>query len=102
MKAKKLVVIGLMGVLVLSVTLSALTFYARQPSPSSAIRSREQLNSVINAAVKQCIDSLPAGNPDCDAHLKDTVANVCAQDNGLDACHDGKVDQYYKARPQAK
>ena len=98
MKAKKVIVIGLMAVLVLSVTLSAITFYSRQ-TPSNAIQSMEGLNAAVNAAVKQCIDSLPAGTPDCDSQLKDSIANLCAKDSSLDACHDGKVDQYYKARP---
>ena len=98
MKAKKVIVIGLMAVLVLSVTLSAITFYSRQ-TPSNAIQSREGLNAAVNAAVKQCIDSLPSGTPDCDSQLKDSIANLCAKDSSLDACHDGKVDQYYKARP---
>lgn len=100
MKAKKVIVIGLMAVLVLSVTLSAITFYSRRPSPSNAVQSREELNSVVNAAVKHCIDSLPAGTPDCDSQLRDSVAGLCAQDSGLDACRDGKVDQYYRARQQ--
>ena len=99
MKAKKIIVIGLMAVLVLSVTLSAVTFYSRQGS-SNTIQSREGLNTAVNAAVKQCLDSLPAGTPDCDSQLKDSVANLCAKDSSLDACHDGKVDQYYKARSQ--
>ena len=100
MKAKKIVVIGLMAVLVLSVTLSAISFYTRQPSPSNAIQSKEELNSAVNAAVKHCIDSLPAGTPDCDSKLKDSITSLCTQDSELDACRDGKVEQYYKARQQ--
>lgn len=85
-----------MAVLVLSVTLSTLTFYSRRPS--SSVQTGSDLNSQVNAMVSGCIQSLPDGRPECDSQLKEIVAQLCQQDSSLDACTDGKVQQYYQAR----
>jgi hypothetical protein len=95
--AKKIFVIGLMAILVLSVTLSALTFYSRRP----AVQTRPDLNSQVNAMISTCAQSLPNGTQECDSQLKDVVTQLCQQDNSLDACTDGKVQQYYQARQAA-
>jgi hypothetical protein len=95
--AKKIFVIGLMAILVLSVTLSALTFYSRRTSPS--IQTLSDLNSQVNAMVSGCIQALPNGTPECDSQLKEIVSQLCQQNNdSLDACKDGRVQQYYQMR----
>lgn len=97
--AKKVVVIGLMAVLVLSVTLSALTFYSR--GPSSSIPTGSDLNSQANAMVSGCIQSLPNGTQGCDSQLKEIVTQLCQQDSALDVCKDGQVQKYYQTRQLA-
>lgn len=88
-----------MSILVLSVTLSAASYLSRRPNVQNRALSREELNLALNAAIQDCIASLPDGTDSCDAQLQDSVRNLCMQDSQLDACHDGKVEQYYKARP---
>lgn len=87
-----------MSILVLSVTLSAASYFSRRPNASNRISSRDELNVALNAAVQDCLASLPNGTETCDTRLEDSVRNLCAQDGQLDACTDGKVEQYYKAR----
>jgi hypothetical protein len=95
--AKKIIVIGLMAILVLSVTLSAITFYSRRPT---ALTSSD-LNSQVNAMVASCLQTLPNGTQQCDSQLRDAVIQLCQQDNSLDACKDGKTQQYYSERKLA-
>jgi hypothetical protein len=95
--AKKVFVIGLMAILVLSVTLSAITFYSRRP----AVQTRSDLNSQVNAMISGCLQSLPNGTQECDSQLKGIVTQLCQQDSSLDACKDGRVQQYYQARQRA-
>jgi len=96
--AKKIFVIGLMALLVLSVTLSALTFYSRAP-PMPSVQTFSDLNSQLNTLVSGCIQSLPNGTQECDTHLNEVVSKLCQQSNdSLDACNDGKVQQYYQKR----
>ena len=87
-----------MSILVLSVTLSAASYLSRRPNVQNRALSREELNLALNAAIQDCIASLPNGTDTCDAQLQDSVKDLCIQDSQLDACHDGKVEQYYKAR----
>ena len=63
------------------------------------------LNARINAAVNSCMQFLPSGNPTCDAQLGPAIDKICnPQSNAqqqlsqIDACHDGRVVQYYKVR----
>lgn len=93
MKKKQVIVIALGAILVFSVVFSAISFY--QPR---ATTTREQLNSQVNGLVDSCIKSLPAGIPQCDEQLRDIVSRLCQQDPTLDACSDGRVEQYYKTR----
>jgi hypothetical protein len=103
MAAKKVLVIGLMAVLLLSVLVSAISFYTRSPAPSPPINQAEA-NDKINRILDICIRSLPNGIPACDdPRLRDGIHKVCESNNNkLDACHDGKMDQYYRIRNEAK
>jgi hypothetical protein len=91
---KKIIVIGLMAILVLSVTLSAISFYSRR----SNVQTSSDLNSRVNAMVASCLQTLPNGTQQCDSQLKDVIMQLCQQDNSLDACKDGKTQQYYNQR----
>lgn len=103
MAAKKVLVIGLMAVLLLSVLVSAISFYTRSPAPTPPINPAEA-NDKINRILDICIRSLPNGIPACDdPRLRDGINKVCESNNNkLDACHDGKMDQYYRIRNEAK
>ena len=101
MHTKKVLVIGLMAVLLLSVLVSAISFYSRSSSPSPSIRESQD-NDRVNEIVDFCIRTLPNGTAACDNQLRDGVNKVCESNNKLDACHDGRVDQYYRMRNQAK
>ena len=93
-------VIGLMAVLGSSVLVGALSLYNRPSSNApSTISNQSGLNIKLNTVLDFCLRSLPNGNPACDKQLRDLVTQVCAANNGeLDACHNGKVDQYYVVR----
>jgi hypothetical protein len=98
---KKVLVIGLMVVLGSSVLVGAISLYNRSSSnaPAHIIGvNQTQINARLNGVVDFCMKSLPNGIQACDRQLKDVVTQVCANIGELDACHDGKVDQYYKAR----
>jgi|GEM_PF-1856060 hypothetical protein len=57
------------------------------------------LNTRLSDIVDFCLKYLPNGIQACDKQLKNVVTEVCAANNGvLDACHNGKVNQYYVAR----
>jgi len=56
----------------------------------------KQDNVRVNKIVDFCTRSLPNGTPACDNQLRDGINKVCESNNKLDACHDGRVDQYYK------
>jgi hypothetical protein len=95
--AKKAMVIGLMAVLGSSVLVGALSLYNR--SSLNAPPNQSGLNVRLNTILDICLKSLPNGIQACDKQLKDLVTQVRAANNGeLDACHNGKVDQYYVAR----
>jgi hypothetical protein len=103
MTAKKVLVIGLMAVLLLSVLVSAISVYTRSSSPSPSIKQAEaQLNDKINQILDICTRSLPNGIPACDNQLRDGINKVCESNNKLDACHDGRVNQYYTIRNEAR
>lgn len=93
MKKKQLVVITLGAILVFSVVFGAVSFYRPR-----ATTTREQLNSQVNGLVDSCVKTLPAGIPECDEQLRDIVSRLCQQDPTLDACSDGRVEEYYKSR----
>jgi hypothetical protein len=59
------------------------------------------LNMKLNEVVDFCIRSLPNGTSVCDNRLSPTANEICAEDSAkqsIDACNNGKVAQYYKAR----
>jgi hypothetical protein len=95
---KKILVIALMVVLVSSVVAGAISFYSR---PSTTNDNKMLLNARLNSVVNFCIQSLPNGTAVCDGQLAAAVNKICEENKGqmsLDACHDGKVNQYYKNR----
>jgi hypothetical protein len=99
--AKKVMVIGLMAVLGSSVLVGAVSLYNRSSSsaPTTIGVNQSELNARLNSILDFCLNSLPNGLQACDRQLKNLVTEVCAANNGrLDACHNGKVDQYYVAR----
>jgi hypothetical protein len=99
--AKKVMVIGLMAVLGSSVLVGAVSLYNRSSSsaPTTIGVNQSELNARLNSILDFCLNSLPNGLQACDRQLKNVVTEVCAANNGaLDACHNGKVDQYYVAR----
>lgn len=97
---KKMMVIGLMVVLGSSVLVGAISLYNRSSSnaPAPIGVNQSQINARLNGVVDFCMKSLPIGIKPCDKQLKDVVTQICASVGELDACHDGKVDQYYKVR----
>jgi len=99
--AKKVMVIGLMAVLGSSVLVGA-SLYNRSSSnapPTTIGVNQSELNARLNSILDFCLNSLPNGIQACDRQLKNVVTDVCGANNGrLDACHNGKVDQYYVAR----
>lgn len=93
MNKKQVIVIGLGAALFLSAVLSAVSI-SQPPAPIT----REELNSQVNSIVDSCMQTLPQGLPECDAQLREIVDQVCAQEPSLDACTDGRVDEYYRIR----
>jgi hypothetical protein len=93
---KKILVIVLIVVLASSVAAGASSLFTGTPST----RVEEQdINTQLNRVVDFCIDKLPAGIPECDSQLRELVDNACrANNNGLDACKNDKVHQYYRVR----
>jgi hypothetical protein len=94
--SKKIIVILLMVVLASSVAAGASSLFTGTP-PN---RVQEQdINAELNRIVEFCIESLPAGIPECDQQLREIVDNSCrASDNSLDACKNNKVDHYFRSR----
>jgi hypothetical protein len=97
--SKKILVIVLMIVLASSVLVGASSLFSGRPSPRSI--QQQDTNTQLNNVVDFCMKSLPNGIPECDNQLRDLVNSICnSNDNkdNLDACHNGRVDQYYKVR----
>lgn len=94
-------VIGLMAVLGSSVLVGAVSLYNRPSTnaPTAIGVNQTGLNTRLNSILDFCLNALPNGIQACDRQLKNLVTDVCAANNErLDACHNGKVDQYYAAR----
>src|SRR3954454_24570422 len=103
MTAKKVLVIGLMAVLWLSFLVRPISVYTRSSPPAPSIKQAEaQLNDKINQILDICTRSLPNGIPACDNQLRDGINKVYESNNKLDACHDGRVNQYYRIRNESK
>lgn len=95
MSGKKILVIIIMVVLISSVVASAVSFFNKPPT--NANNSNARLNQVVDF----CLRSLPNGTSVCDSELLPVVNKLCTEDGArgiMDACTDGRVQQYYKAR----
>jgi|SRR5215475_3151964 len=95
---KKILVIVLMAVLASSVIAGASTLFRGGSSPPTP---QVDINNRLNNVVDYCLMSLPNGIPECDNQLREIVTAVCSNNNNhnsLDACHDDKVNLYYKIR----
>jgi hypothetical protein len=97
---KKVMVIGLMVVLGSSVLVGAVSLYNRSSNapPHMVGVNESEINARLKGVVGYCMNSLPNGIQACDKELKHVVIQWCSNIAELDACHDGKVEQYYKAR----
>lgn len=84
-----------MVVLVSSVAAGASSLFTGTP-PN---RVQEQdINAELNRMVDICVESLPAGIPECDQQLREIVEFCRASDDSLDACKNNKVDHYFRSR----
>jgi hypothetical protein len=99
-RGNKLVVIILMGVLLSSAVAGAISFYNRSPNTNNVNNNIPLINARLNSVVSFCLKSLPKGYAACDSQLSPAVSKICAEHAGqpIDACRDGKVDQYYRIR----
>ena len=99
-RGNKLVVIILMGVLLSSAVAGAISFYNRSPNTNNNNNNIPLINARLNSVVSFCLKSLPKGYAACDSQLSPAVSKICAEHAGqpIDACRDGKVDQYYRIR----
>jgi Na+-transporting NADH:ubiquinone oxidoreductase subunit NqrC len=99
---KKILVIIIMVVLISSVVAGAASFFNKpQTSSNNNNNNNAFLNARLNQVVDFCMTSLPNGTSACDNQLLPVLNEICGQDGAkamIDACTDGKVLQYYKAR----
>lgn len=91
-----------MGVLVSSIVAGAMSYFNRSSSTANN-NNQILLNERVNNIVDFCINSLPNGTTTCDDRLGPLLNKICNGENNtaqqsLNACHDGKVEQYYKVR----
>jgi hypothetical protein len=101
LSGKRILVIIIMAVLVSSIVAGAMSYFNR--SSSTANNNQILLNERVNNIVDFCINSLPNGTTMCDSRLGPLLNKICNGENNtaqqsLDACHDGKIAQYYKVR----
>ena len=90
-----------MAVLASSVLAGASSLFSGRGSSPSSNTQQGDTNTQLNNVVDFCMKSLPNGIPECDSQLREIVNSVCNNNkDNLDACHDGKVDQYYRARAE--
>jgi hypothetical protein len=98
---KRILVVVIMGILVSSVIAGAISYFNRS-STTTAPTDQTLLNSRINNVVDFCLKSLPMGTSACDSQLGPILEKICGESTNiqqsLDACHNGKVIQYYKIR----
>jgi hypothetical protein len=101
LSGKRILVIIIMAVLISSIVAGAMSYFNR--SSSTANNNQILLNERVNNIVDFCINSLPNGTTMCDSRLGPLLNKICNGENNtaqqsLDACHDGKMAQYYKVR----
>ena len=97
---KKILVIIIMVVLISSVVAGTVSFF-NKPSTSANNSNNAFVNDRLNQVIDFCLRSLPNGTSICDSELLPVVNKLCTQDAArrmMDACTDGKVQQYYEAR----
>ena len=98
---KRILVVVIMVILVSSVIAGAASYFNRS-STTTAPTNQTLLNSRINSVVDFCLKSLPMGTSACDSQLGPVLDKICGENKNiqqsLDACHNGKVIQYYKVR----
>jgi hypothetical protein len=100
--SKKILVIVLMAVLASSVLAGTSSLFSGRRSPSPSNTQQVDINTQLNNIVDFCMQSLPNGIPECDNQLRDLVNSLCNDNReNLDACNDGRVNQYYKVRAEA-
>jgi c-di-AMP phosphodiesterase-like protein len=95
---KRIAVIVIMAILVSSVVAGAVSDFNRSTTTTN---NQASLNARIDNVVDFCLKSLPVGTSPCDSQLGPVLNRICSAENTqqtLDACHDGKVTQYYKVR----
>jgi hypothetical protein len=100
MSGKKILVIIIMVVLISSVVAGTVSFF-NKPSTSANNSNNAFVNDRLNQVIDFCLRSLPNGTSVCDSELLPVVNKLCTQDAArrmMDACTDGKVQQYYEAR----
>jgi hypothetical protein len=101
LKSKRILVIILMVALVSSVAAGAASLFNR-PGNNNDVSA---INARLNGAVDSCMQTLPTGTTTCDTQLGPVFDKICnpqstsdQQRSQIDACHDGKVLQYYQIR----
>lgn len=83
------------GILFLFIFLQGLDKTSELEAKSES--ARNNLNTALNRLVDGCLSTLPAGSSECD-DLRAEVDDACATVNdNLDACKDGRVDEYYES-----
>jgi hypothetical protein len=101
MSGKRILVIIIMAVLISSVVAGAISLFNRSSTSSTNDNNNALINARLNEVVNFCVRSLPNGTSTCDNQLLPVVNKICEENNAkqvIDACSDGKVVQYYKAR----
>ena len=103
MSGKKVLVIVIMVVLISSVAAGTVSFFNKPPT-SSSNSNNAFVNARLNQVIDFCLRSLPNGTSVCDSELSPVVYKLCAKEGAraaMDACTDGRVQQYYTARAAA-
>jgi hypothetical protein len=106
MSGKKVLAIVFMAVLASSVLATAISVFSRSNTTNGNNNQKEitigQLNTQINNVINFCLGSLPNGKDECDSQFK-IIDQLCNRDiQQIDACHNGKIAQYYKIRDSSR
>lgn len=107
MSGKKILAIVFMAVLASSVLATAISVFSRINTTNGNNNQKqitlEQFNTQVNNDVDICMRSLPTGRADCDTQLIKITDQLCNRNiQQLDACHNGKIAQYYKIRDSSR
>ena len=89
------IIFTIIGIVLLVTTLQDWSADNKRFEAEKAVLYTEA-NMAANRLVDMCLNSLPNGDPSCD-NLRQTIGDVCdTTENQLDACNDGRVEQYYQ------